>query len=59
LIREIVIGLSRVVALYNPDDPPALLSLKETEVAARQLGIEVIPAGARGPDDFEMAFNSA
>jgi putative tryptophan/tyrosine transport system substrate-binding protein len=60
LIREIVIGLSRAVTLYNPDDPPALLlSLKETEVAARQLGIEVVPAGARSPDDFEMAFNSA
>jgi ABC-type uncharacterized transport system substrate-binding protein len=59
LLREIVAGLSRVAALWNPDDPPAVLSLKETEVAARQLGIELVSVEARVPDDFETAVASA
>jgi putative tryptophan/tyrosine transport system substrate-binding protein len=59
LLREIITGLSRVAALWNPDDPPAVLSLKETEAAARQLGIELASVEARGPDDFEMAVTSA
>ena len=59
LLKEIIDGLSRVAALWNPDDPPAVLSLKETEAAARQLGIEVAPIEARRPEDFETSFASA
>jgi putative ABC transport system substrate-binding protein len=58
LLKEIIDGLSRVAALWNPDDPPAVLSLKETEAAARQLGIEVAPIEARRPEDFETSFAS-
>ena len=59
LLKEIIDGLSRVAALWNPDDPPAVLSLKETEAAARQLGIEVAPIEARRPEDSETSFASA
>jgi putative tryptophan/tyrosine transport system substrate-binding protein len=59
LLKEIVGGLSRVAVLWNPDDPPAVLSLRETEAAARQLGIEVAPIEARRPEDFETSFASA
>jgi hypothetical protein len=33
--------LRRVAVLWSPDDPPAALSLRETEAAARQLSIDV------------------
>jgi putative tryptophan/tyrosine transport system substrate-binding protein len=59
LLKEIVGGLSRVAVQWNPDDPPAVLSLRETEAAARQLGIEVAPIEARRPEDFETSFASA
>jgi putative ABC transport system substrate-binding protein len=37
----------------------AALSLKETEVAARQLGIELKSIEVRNPNDFDSAFTSA
>jgi putative ABC transport system substrate-binding protein len=59
LLSEIVNDLSRVAALWNPDDPPALLSLQETEAAARQLRIELTPVEARSPDDLHAAVTFA
>src|SRR4051812_29455118 len=41
LLREIVGEIPIIAVLWNPDDPPALQSLKETEIAARRLGISV------------------
>jgi putative tryptophan/tyrosine transport system substrate-binding protein len=54
-----VSGLSRVAALWNPDDPPAALSLQETEAAARQLRMELTSVEARSPEDLEKAVTSA
>jgi putative ABC transport system substrate-binding protein len=59
LVKEVVADLRRVAVLWNPDDPPAVLSLKETEAAARLLGIEIDSVEARGLDDFDVAFASA
>jgi putative ABC transport system substrate-binding protein len=59
LVKEIVADLRRVAVLWNPDDPPAVLSLKETEAAAQQLGINLESVEARGLDDFDVAFASA
>jgi putative ABC transport system substrate-binding protein len=59
LLVEIVPGLSRAAVLLNPDDPPALLALKETEVAARTLGMKLQAGEVRRPDDFDAAFTSA
>jgi len=58
-LKEIVVGVSRVAVLWNPDDPPAVLSLKETEAAAGQLGLELRSAEVRSLDDFDIAFASA
>jgi putative ABC transport system substrate-binding protein len=41
LLREIAGDIPRVAVLWNPDDPPVVLSLRETESAGRALGIEV------------------
>jgi putative ABC transport system substrate-binding protein len=59
LIKEIVPGIALVAVLWNPDDPPALTALKETEAAAAVLGIKVEALAVRKPDDFDGAFASA
>jgi putative ABC transport system substrate-binding protein len=58
LLREIVPKLSRVAVLWNPsnDDHPAVL--KEAEQTARLLNLEIVPVGARGPDEFAAAFSA-
>jgi putative ABC transport system substrate-binding protein len=58
LLREIAGDIRRVAVLWNPDDPPATLSLKETEAAARILGIELRAFEIRRVDDFDVAFAS-
>jgi ABC-type uncharacterized transport system substrate-binding protein len=59
LLRELVPGVSRVAILWNPDDPPAVLSLRETEAASRALTMEVQLLAVRSPDEFETAFRAA
>src|SRR5205085_4487323 len=50
---------SRVTVLLNPDDPPALIALKETELAAKMLAIASQAVEVRRPDNFDGAFASA
>jgi putative ABC transport system substrate-binding protein len=59
LLKEAIGSLSRLAALWDPDDPPAALSLKETEGAGQVLGIEVHAVEARRPEDFGTAFAAA
>jgi ABC-type uncharacterized transport system substrate-binding protein len=58
LLKEIVPRLSRV-AILRPQGPANDLFVKETEVSARAMGIQLIPLVFRGPEDFEDAFRSA
>jgi len=58
LLKETVPRLTRV-AIAIPDGPAAKLFLKETEVPARALKVQLIPLVVRGPDDFEGAFQAA
>jgi ABC-type uncharacterized transport system substrate-binding protein len=59
LLREIVRNVSRVVILMNPDNPSNTIFLKETQLAAQKLGIELDASNARRPDDIEKAFAAA
>jgi len=59
LLKEIDASISRVAVLWNPDDPPARLSLREAEVAAQALGLRLQILGTRSPNDFDSAFRSA
>jgi len=60
LLKEVVPNLSRVAALWNPANPASRFQLKETEAAARVLGVQLQPLEVRGPDpDFEGAFQAA
>jgi putative tryptophan/tyrosine transport system substrate-binding protein len=56
LLREIVNDVSGVVVFWKPDDPPAALSLKETQAAAATLGMTLTPIEVRRSADFEHAF---
>ena len=56
LLREATGKLSNLALLWNSDDPPAAISLSETQNAVRKAALEPIPVAVRGPDDFDPAF---
>ena len=56
LLKETVSKLSRVGTIWNTANPGNVLLLKDTEVAARELGLELQSVGVRSPDDLEGAF---
>ena len=60
LIKEALPGISRRVAwLWNSANPTATRVFRETERASPQLGIQLLPLGVRGPDEFQNAFKIA
>ena len=59
LLKEVVPGLARVAVLANSVNPIHTLFWRETEPAARELGLELQPVEARVPEDFEAAFAAA
>jgi len=56
LLKEAVPTVSRVAVLWNPLTAPNALALKETELAARALGLALQPVSARRPDEIDGAF---
>ena len=59
LLKELLPGLARVAVLWNAANPYPAIVFKETQGAARSLGIEVQSLEVRGPDDFDGAFEAA
>jgi ABC-type uncharacterized transport system substrate-binding protein len=59
LLTDLVPGLTRVAVLRNPLNGNDAVFWRETEAAARKLGVELQPLQVRGPDDFEAAFAAA
>ena len=59
ILKEILPTLSRVAVLWNAANPYPALVLRETEGAARKLGIEVRSVEVRGHNDFDDALQSA
>jgi putative ABC transport system substrate-binding protein len=59
LLKDIVPGLARVAVLYNPVEVSAARQLRDTEDAARVLGLQVHALKVRGLDDFAGAFAAA
>jgi putative ABC transport system substrate-binding protein len=55
-LKHIVKDLAHVAILLNPDDPPVVFSLKETEEAARVSGMEISLVEARRGEDLDRAF---
>src|SRR4029079_19545083 len=56
LLKAIVPGLTRVAALYTPNDQGAPTHLKYTEDAARALGVPVLPLEVGAPADYDSVF---
>ncbi len=59
LLKDTVPGLMRVAVLWNPVEVRATQQLRDTEEAARMLGLQVQALEVRGLDDFEGAFAAA
>jgi putative ABC transport system substrate-binding protein len=55
LLKQADPRLSRVAVLWNPAAPPGV---KQIEVAARSLGVQVQPVEVRSSSDFEGAFSA-
>jgi putative ABC transport system substrate-binding protein len=59
LLREVVARISRVAVLSNPAALNSQLQMRETEVAARALGVQLQPLDVRNPDDFDRVFRAS
>jgi len=59
LLKDIVPRLSRVAVLWTSIEPGNALALKETEGAARALGLKLQYVEVRSSDDLESAFKTA
>jgi len=58
LLKELVPTLRRVAVLSHPPYHTYTAQLKEAEIAARTLGLEVDPMPVRGLNDFDAAFKA-
>jgi putative ABC transport system substrate-binding protein len=56
ILKRMVPGLSRVAGLWNPSNPALVFSWKETQSAARALGLTLQSHEVQGPKDFAAAF---
>jgi len=59
LLKTVVPRVSRIAVLSNPTVQASALQMRETEVAARVLGVQLQSLEVRGPEDFETAFQAA
>jgi len=56
LLKEAVPNITRVAVLSNPTNPDSALSVKEAEIAARELGVQLQVYQVDGLDGFHPAF---
>lgn len=58
LLKEAVPKIALVAVIWNPTDPPAADFLRETEAAARSLGLKIHAIEARAPAELDAAFKA-
>jgi len=58
LLKETVPKITLVAVIWNPTDPAAVDSLRETEAAARLLGLKLHAIEARAPADLDAVFRA-
>ena len=56
LLKEVVPTVSRTAVLWNRANPANALAWRDTQVAARALGVILQSYEVQGPNDFEVAF---
>ena len=59
LLKETIPKLSRVAVLWNPQDPSPAQQWKESQLAARELGLQLHSMEVSSADKFEGAFKEA
>ncbi len=58
LLKEAVPKIALVAVIWNPTDPAAAEFLRETETAARSLGLKLHAIEARAPAELDAAFKA-
>jgi putative ABC transport system substrate-binding protein len=58
LLRKVTGELSSLAILWNPDDPPAAIALKQTQEAAGAMKLQILAVEARNADDLAPAFQT-
>ena len=56
LLKEAVPKISRVAVLWNPHDPSSAQQWKESQLAARELGLQLHSMEVSSADQFESVF---
>jgi ABC-type uncharacterized transport system substrate-binding protein len=56
LLKQLIPRASRVAILRDPDNRASALDMRDTETAARPVGVVLHSVGVRGPKDFDAAF---
>src|SRR5688500_2953684 len=59
LLKETIPNLSRVAVLWNPQDPGSTRQWKESQPAARELGLQLHSMELSSANDFASAFKEA
>ena len=59
LLKEAVPKISRVAVLWNPHDPSSAQQWKESQLAARELGLQLHSMEVGSADQLESAFKKA
>jgi putative ABC transport system substrate-binding protein len=59
LLKEVIPKLSRVAVFRNPQDPGSTQNWKESQLAARELGLQLHSIEVTSVDKFEGAFKEA
>jgi putative tryptophan/tyrosine transport system substrate-binding protein len=58
MLRNVAGELSSLAVLWNPDDPPAAIALKETKDAAGAMRLQLLAVEARDVSDLAPAFET-
>ena len=58
LLKEAVPKIGLVAVIWNPGDPAAVDFLRDTDAAARSLGLKLHAVEARAPADLDAAFKA-
>ncbi len=56
LLKQAAPKVSRVAVFWDSADPDAAPNLRETQAAARALGVQLLPLEVRGPQTLDNAF---
>ena len=59
LLKETIPKLSRVAVLWDPQDPSSAQQWKESQLPARELGLQLHSMEVSSADKFESAFKEA